>query len=101
MKDQYKAVGSWGTLGLEIALSIMFGLFGGQWLDGKLGTAPWLAVLGFFFGCGAAVKALIRTTKEMQAIAKREEKQHGNPQPSWERPSEREREKERNDDERS
>lgn len=98
MKDEYKAVGSWGTLGLEIALGIMLGLFGGQWLDGKLGTTPWLSVLGFLFGCGAAVKALMRTTKEMAAVAAREEKEHGNPSPAWERPDDREREKEQRDD---
>lgn len=99
MKDEYKAVGSWGTLGLEIVLSIMLGLFGGRWLDGKLGTDPWLAALGFFFGCGAAAKAVLRTTKEMQAITQREEKEKGNPSPSWERPSDRD--ELRKDDERA
>ena len=90
MKDEYKAVGSWGTLGLEIVLSVMFGLFGGRWLDGKLGTEPWLTVLGFFFGCGAAVKSIMRTMKEMKTITAREEKEQGNPAPAWERPDDRE-----------
>lgn len=89
MRDEYKAVGSWGTLGLEIVLSIMIGFFGGRWLDGKLGTDPYLGVLGFFFGCGAAVKSVLRTMKEMQAVTAREEKEQGNPAPAWERPEER------------
>ncbi|APR84439.1 ATP synthase protein I [Minicystis rosea] len=90
MKDEYKAVGSWGTLGLEIVLSVMFGLFGGRWLDGKLGTEPWLSLLGFFFGCGAAVKSIMRTMKEMKAVAAREEKEQGNPAPAWEKPGDHE-----------
>jgi hypothetical protein len=86
MKDEYKAVGSWGTLGLEIVLSVMVGFFGGRWLDSKLGTDPYLGVLGFFLGCGAAVKSIMRTLNEMKAVTAREEKEHGNPAPRWERP---------------
>jgi F0F1-type ATP synthase assembly protein I len=99
MKDRYKAVGSWSTLGLEIVLSVMIGLFAGRWADGKLGTEPWLTALGFFFGLGAAVKSLVRTTREMAAITRREEKEQGNPAPAWQKPSDREQEKK--DDERT
>lgn len=93
MRDEYKAVGSWGTLGLEIVLSVMIGFFGGRWLDGKLGTDPYLSVLGFFFGCGAAVKSLLRTMKEMQAVTAREEKEHGNPAPVWDRREDRQKDR--------
>ena len=86
MKDEYRAVGSWGTLGLEIVLSVMLGFFGGRWLDGRLGTAPWLSLLGFFFGCGAAGKAIHRAWKEMQAVTTREEREQGNPTPRYEKP---------------
>ncbi|MFT3774303.1 MAG: AtpZ/AtpI family protein [Minicystis sp.] len=89
MKDEYKAVGSWGTLGLEIVMSVMLGFFGGRWLDGRLGTDPYLSVLGFFFGCGAAVKSILRTLNEMKAITAREEREHGNPAPVWDRPDDR------------
>ena len=84
MKDQYKAVGSWGTLGLEIVLSILIGYFGGHWLDGRAGTDPWLSIVGFFFGCAAAGKAIHRTWKEMGAVTAREEREHGNPAPLYE-----------------
>jgi ATP synthase protein I len=90
MKDEYRAVGSWGTLGLEIVLSVVIGFFGGHWLDGRLGTTPWLTLLGFFFGCGAAGKAIHRTWKEMQAVTVREERERGNPAPVYERPKDRE-----------
>jgi F0F1-type ATP synthase assembly protein I len=84
MKDEYKAVGSWGTLGLEIVLSILIGYFGGHWLDERFGTGPWISIVGFFFGCGAAGKAIHRTWKEMAAVTEREEREHGNPAPLYE-----------------
>jgi ATP synthase protein I len=89
MKDEYKAIGSWSTLGLEIVLSILLAFFGGRWLDGRLGTEPWLSVIGFFFGCAAAVKAILRTLAEMKAVTLREEREHGNPAPRYERPRDR------------
>ena len=89
MKDKYKAVGSWGTLGLEIVLCVLLGFFGGRWLDGALRDRPLVSVLGFFFGCGAAVKAIHRSLKEMQAVTAREERERGNPAPVYERPQDR------------
>jgi hypothetical protein len=89
MKDEYRAVGSWGTLGLEIALSVVFGFFGGRWLDARFGTGPWLSMLGFFFGCGAAGKAIYRTWKEMVTVTAREERERGNPAPMYDRAKDR------------
>ena len=76
---QYKTLGAYGTIGLEIVLSILIGLWLGTKLDAWLGTAPWMAVLWFGFGCAAAVKAVHRSWKDMQAAAKREEAEEGNP----------------------
>ena len=80
---QWKPMGSYGTIGLEVVLSIMFGLFGGRWLDGKYGTGPWLAILGFAFGLAAGVRAIWRAWSEMQAITRQEEKEEGNPAPMY------------------
>jgi hypothetical protein len=81
MKTEYKALGDFGTLGLEIVLCIVVGVFGGRWIDGKLDTAPVFMALGFFFGLGAAGKALLRTVKEMKEVTAREEREQGNPTP--------------------
>jgi len=42
--------------GLGMQFAGAMGLFGllGWWLDGKLGTAPWLLILLIFVGAGAA-----------------------------------------------
>jgi ATP synthase protein I len=55
--------GSAGALGLEILLALAVGWFGGQWLDRKLGTVPWLQWFGLAVGIGAAIKALVRVTR--------------------------------------
>ncbi|MDC0683954.1 AtpZ/AtpI family protein [Sorangium atrum] len=83
MKQDWKAVGSYGTVGLEVVLCMLVGLFIGRWLDGKLGTDPYLSVLWFFFGIGAAGKAVFRAWKDMQAVAEREEREQGNPAPRF------------------
>jgi len=62
----WKAVGSYGTLGLEVVLSVLFGLFVGRWIDGKLGTGPYLALAGFALGVAAAVRAVVRIAREMR-----------------------------------
>ncbi len=84
--ESWRGVGSLGTIGLEVVLSIAFGFFGGRWLDGKLGTEPYLAILGFVFGIGAAVRAFQRALREMQAAAEREEREQGNPMPRYATP---------------
>lgn len=39
-------------LGIQLAVSILLFLYLGQWLDKKLGTAPWLLIAGVFVGAG-------------------------------------------------
>lgn len=81
--DEWRGVGSFGTLGLEIVLCIALGFFGGRWLDEKFGTAPYLAGFGFCFGLAAAIKSVMRAHAEMQALAAKEEREQGNPAPIY------------------
>lgn len=86
MKQQiavYKGLGGYGTLGLEIVLSILAGLFGGRWLDGKFDTAPWLMWIGFGLGVGAGIRAVQRMVRLMKSETAREEKAEGNPEPTY------------------
>lgn len=54
--------GYWGMAGggVELAIAILLGLFGGQWLDRRLGTGPWLLILGVFLGAAAGFYNLYR-----------------------------------------
>jgi F0F1-type ATP synthase assembly protein I len=40
-------------LGFELVVPIVIGAFGGRWLDERLGTTPWLVVVGSLLGIGA------------------------------------------------
>jgi ATP synthase protein I len=84
--DNWRGVGSFGTIGLELVLSIALGFFGGRWADGKLGTEPYLSILGFVFGVGAAIKSIQRAMRQMAAEAAREEREQGNPLPRYDVP---------------
>ncbi len=42
-------------LGFELAAPLLAGLFGGRWLDGRLGTRPWLVLAGAVAGAAAGM----------------------------------------------
>jgi len=65
-KKMWAIAGSTGAVGLEISIAIGIGYFGGRYLDGRLGTAPWLAWVGFAAGVGAGIKALVRVVRTYQ-----------------------------------
>ncbi len=72
MQQHWKGLGTYGTVGLELALSVIVGLLAGQWLDKKLGTAPWLMIIGLAYGIAAGTRALYRAlqraNKEAEAL---------------------------------
>ena len=74
---------SFTTIGLDLVLSVMLGLFGGQWLDRKFDTAPWLQVTGLLFGVAAGFSAVFRGWKQMSEATAREEREEGNPRPRY------------------
>lgn len=71
MQHHWKEIGGYGTLGLEIALSVLVGLLGGQWLDGRLGTGPWLTLLGACFGVATGFRFLWRALRRANREAAR------------------------------
>jgi F0F1-type ATP synthase assembly protein I len=62
-KKMWATAASTGAIGIEIAVAIGLGYFGGQYLDRKLGLSPWCTWLGFGAGIGASIKALIRVVR--------------------------------------
>jgi F0F1-type ATP synthase assembly protein I len=52
-------------LGTTLAVTVLAGLGGGYWLDGRLGTRPLFLILGGVLGTGAALYHFFKTvTKE-------------------------------------
>lgn len=64
------------AVGLRIAIEMVAGLAvgvgGGLFLDAQFGTAPWLLIVGFILGSGAAFANVIRTARELDARQARE-----------------------------
>lgn len=66
MRPDWRASGGMATVGMEIVLSVLFGFLGGRWLDGRWGTAPWLAIIGLVFGLLTAARFLYRAAQRGQ-----------------------------------
>ncbi len=72
-RSDLAAYGRFAGVGLQFGFSIILFLYLGKWADAKLGTAPWLLILGVFTGAGAAFYSIYRSA---MADLKREEDQH-------------------------
>ena len=46
-------------IGTQMALTLVLGVFGGMWLDGKLGSSPAFVVTGSVLGIGLGIAAVI------------------------------------------
>jgi F0F1-type ATP synthase assembly protein I len=57
-RDLLRASGQFMGLGLTWALSVLLFLGIGAWIDSKLGTSPFLLILGAFIGAGAGFYSL-------------------------------------------
>ena len=61
-------IGQLSTIGLSFVFALVIGFGAGHWLDGVLGTKPWLSFVGFFVGLAAGVLNVYRV---MQLADKR------------------------------
>lgn len=62
-----KTLGQLSTIGLAFVFALLLGFGAGFWLDGKLGTSPWLSLLGFAMGLAAGVLNVVRTMQSVTA----------------------------------
>ena len=60
------------SVGLELGLSVVFGVLFGRWLDGKLGTPPWMMLLFFAIGLTAGLLCVLRAVKRADRAAEAE-----------------------------
>lgn len=47
--------------GIQMAAAIVMMFFAGRWVDGKLGTSPWMMLLGILLGATAGLVHFFRT----------------------------------------
>ena len=56
-------IGQLSTIGMSFVFALVIGFGAGYWLDGVLGTKPWLSFVGFFLGLAAGVLNVYRVMK--------------------------------------
>ena len=64
--SRWKAAGRASTIGIEICVALVVGILGGDWLDSKLGTRPWLFWIGLIVGITAASRLVWRAAKDLK-----------------------------------
>ena len=57
-----RQLGVLSGVGLTLVIATVLGLWGGYVLDGWLGTAPWLTLVGLLLGIAAGFVNLLRAT---------------------------------------
>jgi hypothetical protein len=71
----WREYGRYGSVGIELVLSIMLGWYAGHWLDGKIaGGHGWLTAFGFIVGVYAGFRALFMAASYMQGDIERAER---------------------------
>ncbi len=58
--NTWQLIGQLSTIGMSFVFALVIGFGVGYWLDGVLGTKPWLAFVGFFLGLAAGVLNVYR-----------------------------------------
>jgi ATP synthase protein I len=48
------------SVGFEVVVPVALLSYGGNWLDGKMGTAPWLLLIGMLLGMAVGFYNLFR-----------------------------------------
>lgn len=59
-RDDIPNAAEYAGIGIQFAAAILIFLFAGRWLDDRLGTDPWLTVLGVFVGFGTSLYSVVR-----------------------------------------
>lgn len=75
MRQDFRGLGAYGTVGLEFGLSVLVGLWAGQWLDRRFSLYPWCTLVGIGFGTAAGIRSLMRTLRRATKELEQEDKE--------------------------
>jgi ATP synthase protein I len=70
-KQFYNALSA-SSVGLELGLSVVLCILLGVWLDGKLGTQPWLMLVLLGIGLAAGFRSVMRSVRRADRAAELE-----------------------------
>ena len=63
-KETFRALTYFSQIGVTMAASILVGVLLGKYLDGLLGTRPWLLLIFSLLGVGASIKVLFNISND-------------------------------------
>lgn len=49
------------TIGMEMAITVLLGYYGGKYLDGRFATGPWFLLAGVLVGLAVGVVGVYKT----------------------------------------
>jgi ATP synthase protein I len=70
-KRAYESLTS-SAVGLELGLSVIIGALFGRWLDGEIGTDPWMMILFLILGFVAGIRGVLREVNKIDRRAAKE-----------------------------
>jgi ATP synthase protein I len=65
-RSPYIVFGIYASVGIQLAAAVVAGLLIGDYIDSKLGTSPWLALIGLVLGATGGMWNLIRVLRWSQ-----------------------------------
>jgi ATP synthase protein I len=68
-RKQLQLAARFAATGIELAIAIVVGYFGGRYLDGWLGTTPYLSYVGLILGIVAGFRNLFSLASTAQKSA--------------------------------
>lgn len=71
--ERIGSAGRLSSVGIELGVATIAGLLLGAWVDRRVDTAPYGALLGLLLGAAAGFRALLRAVAVDQAEAERRE----------------------------
>jgi len=60
-REALRALSLMTHLGLTMLICVLIGVVAGRYIDGRLGTSPWLLLVFTVLGAGAAIKFMYDT----------------------------------------
>ncbi|BDG49114.1 MULTISPECIES: AtpZ/AtpI family protein [Parageobacillus] len=63
-RHPFQAMALMSAIVSQLVGSILVGVFGGKWIDGKFHTEPIFLIVGLFIGLAAGVYAMLRLIRQ-------------------------------------
>lgn len=61
--DVLQALALATTIGMELAISVVLGFYGGRFLDQRFATGPWFMLAGILIGLAVGIAGVFKTLR--------------------------------------